>query len=41
MMLIATPETMWSTPTMTVAKACSAPASRPKSTAPTTPATHP
>ncbi len=41
MMLIATPETMWSTPKTTVASACSAPARRPNAMAPTTPATNP
>ena len=37
MMLIATPETMWSTPKITVAIACSRPPSAPKMIAPTTP----
>ncbi len=41
MMLIATPETMWSTPMITVAKACRAPPRIPKRTAPATPTTNP
>src|SRR6266550_2316808 len=36
-MLIATPETMWSTPNVTVASACSSPPSAPPSTPATTP----
>ena len=38
MMLIATPETMWSTPNTTVATACSMPPSAPRAAAPMRPA---
>ena len=41
MMLMATPETMWSTPNTTVASACSAPPSSPRRVAPRTPAQTP
>ena len=41
MMLIATPEMMWSTPKMTVAMACSRPPSMPITIAPATPAQGP
>ena len=41
MMLIATPETMWSTPKVTVASACRAPPRAPNATAPATPAIAP
>ena len=37
MMLIATPDTMWSTPKITVAIPCSNPPSAPNRIAPTTP----
>ena len=41
MMLIATPEMMWSTPKITVAMACSSPPSMPIAIAPNTPAQAP
>ena len=37
-MLIATPEMMWSTPTVTVTSACSSPPSRPQTAPKNTPA---
>jgi hypothetical protein len=40
-MLIATPETTWSTPKVTVAIACSRPPAAPKTMPPTTAPTHP
>ena len=40
-MLIATPETTWSTPKVTVATACSSPPSAPNSTPPTSAAAQP